>query len=664
MAANSGAIRAGRAFVELFGDDSKLVRVLNQASKKVKAFGTGLMSIGGSLMAGGMAIAAPIAAAVKEFSDFGSALNDMSARTGVSVESLGELGYAAQLAGADLDTLESGIRKMQKNLGKAGEVSKDAAASLAEIGLNAEELQAMAPEEQFQAIADGISGIEDSTKKSAIAMALFGKSGTMLLPMLDGLAETREEARRLGLVLSTADASAADKLSDTLDTLWASIKGVGMQIGAALAPSITDLAAGITENVAKVIAWVKANKDLIVTVAKIVGWVIAGGAALVALGGTIYVVGMALGGLASIAGVIGSAFSLVVGVFGFIATAFGAILSPLGLLVAGLIGLATYFTATGQAGEWIGDILGWLGESFGWLKDTALKVWNAISTAIASGDIAAAFNVAWTSIKVIWTSGTSWLYQKWAAFKGWFLQVWNEAVYGTAMLMTDAWAGMQRTWVSVVAGMKVVWSQFTTWAANTWNSMQQGIGNVFLSALEKIGVLTAQEAQWAKEDMNKTLNDQKSERTKTADAYQAEIAREAEARKKQITSEQNATNEALVQDMKAKDEARQKAIDADVAASKAAAEKARAEWDAAMGLAGVADTTAQPGGPGKPKGFAGVDVSGQGKSKVMSTFNAFALSGFGVAGNAQEETARNTRETARVLKKFEWSGIQTSVRAE
>jgi hypothetical protein len=38
MPAKPGAIRAGRAFVELFADDSKLVRGLRRASAKPKAF--------------------------------------------------------------------------------------------------------------------------------------------------------------------------------------------------------------------------------------------------------------------------------------------------------------------------------------------------------------------------------------------------------------------------------------------------------------------------------------------------------------------------------------------------------------------------------------------------------------------------------------------------
>ena len=42
---NAGAIRAGRAFVELFTDDRKLVRGLKRASRRLKAFAAGVLPL-------------------------------------------------------------------------------------------------------------------------------------------------------------------------------------------------------------------------------------------------------------------------------------------------------------------------------------------------------------------------------------------------------------------------------------------------------------------------------------------------------------------------------------------------------------------------------------------------------------------------------------------
>ncbi len=51
--ANSKGIKAGRGFVELFADDSKLARGLKSAQKKLEAFGSGIRPIGTRMMAAG-----------------------------------------------------------------------------------------------------------------------------------------------------------------------------------------------------------------------------------------------------------------------------------------------------------------------------------------------------------------------------------------------------------------------------------------------------------------------------------------------------------------------------------------------------------------------------------------------------------------------------------
>jgi hypothetical protein len=44
----------------------------------------------------------------------------MSKRTGVSVEALSELGFAAEQSGADLATLEAGLRRMSRVIKDGG----------------------------------------------------------------------------------------------------------------------------------------------------------------------------------------------------------------------------------------------------------------------------------------------------------------------------------------------------------------------------------------------------------------------------------------------------------------------------------------------------------------------------------------------------------------
>src|SRR5262245_3402549 len=102
--ASARGIRAGAAYVELYLSDSRLVRGLEKAEKRLKAFGEGLRSIGTKMATIGAAVAGSMLGASKVFADMGSDLVDMSQRTGVSVESLSELGYAAEQSGTDMAT--------------------------------------------------------------------------------------------------------------------------------------------------------------------------------------------------------------------------------------------------------------------------------------------------------------------------------------------------------------------------------------------------------------------------------------------------------------------------------------------------------------------------------------------------------------------------------
>src|SRR5574337_1041845 len=104
---SSSSIRAGAAYIEISANDAQLVKGLQSATRRLKAFGDGLKTIGASIEQAGLKITAlgvgivgGLLAAARSFSATGDQLDKMATRTGVSVEALSELGYAAQLSGA------------------------------------------------------------------------------------------------------------------------------------------------------------------------------------------------------------------------------------------------------------------------------------------------------------------------------------------------------------------------------------------------------------------------------------------------------------------------------------------------------------------------------------------------------------------------------------
>jgi chromosome segregation ATPase len=223
-----GAIRAGQAFVELYADESKLVRGLKRAERRLKAFGARIRNVGLKVAAVGAAMLAPLVAATRTFASMGDDVAKMARRTGFAVEALSELRFAASQTGTDMKALESSLRRMQRSIYDAGRGLSTATDALEDLGLRFEDLDGLTPEQQFRLLADRIGSLEDPTTRAAIAMSLFGRSGTALLPMFAqgaaGIEALQAKARELGLTMSAEDAAAAEQLTDALDALWKSVK--------------------------------------------------------------------------------------------------------------------------------------------------------------------------------------------------------------------------------------------------------------------------------------------------------------------------------------------------------------------------------------------------------------------------------------------------------
>ncbi len=359
---SSKGIRAGRAFVELFADDRRLVRGLRAAERKIKAFGAGVRNLGLKMAGMGAAVLAPMIGAAKAFSAMGDQVAKMAKRTGLSVETLSELRFVASQTGTEFESLENGFRRMQRSVYDAGRGLSTAVDALADLGLSFEDLDGLSPEKQFKLLADRIGQIEDPTTKAAVAMSLFGRTGTNLLPMFaagsKGIEELQAQARQLGLTMSSEDARAAEEFTDALDALWKVVKMGVFRVGAALAPALQQLATVFTQIAIKTSAWIDANRGVIVTIAKVAAAVVAGGAALAVLGVAISAIGSMFGALAAVLSVV---------------------LSPLGLVLAAATVLGIVLARTSDLG---GKAMQQLASAFAWFKDAAVTAISAVVFAV------------------------------------------------------------------------------------------------------------------------------------------------------------------------------------------------------------------------------------------------------------------------------------------
>lgn len=386
---SAAGVRAGRAFIEIGADDDQMRRILRQAQKRLADFAKQVAGAGAGLTAAGAAIAAPLAVAVAHFAKAGDALDKMSGRTGFTVETLSKLEFAMNRSGASMVDLEIGIRRMQRTI-EEGLYSDD----LARIGVDAEALAKMTPEQQFQAIADGISGLEDASARTAVAFNLFGDSGTKLLNFInagpEGMRALTREADELGLTMSTSAAKNAAAFGDAMGKLKEQVDAIKNAIGNALAPALTSLAELLKERGKDIIDWVHANGQVIVGVAATAAGLAGLGTVLVGVAGAVAGLSLAVGGLAA---------------------ALTFVLSPIGLVAVGLGAAATGFLVFTEAGRrsvgQVKDSLGSMLKSIGAVLGDVIKALTSgkldMAANIAGSALRLAFENAFAAIRMAWT---------------------------------------------------------------------------------------------------------------------------------------------------------------------------------------------------------------------------------------------------------------------
>jgi len=592
--ATARGIRAGRAFVELFADDSKLVRGLRRAEKRLKAFGDRIRNLGLKVAGLGTALLAPLAASAKAFSGMGDQVAKMAKRTGLSVETLSELKFVASQTGTEFESLEMAFRRMQRSIYDAGRGLSTAKDALADLGLTFKDLDGLSPEAQFKLLADRISEVADPTKRAAIAMTLFGRTGTNLLPMFArgaaGIEALQKEARRLGLTMSSTDAKAAEDFTDALDALWKVVKMGVFRVGAALAPVLKQLAETITGVAVKVGAWIQANREVIVTVMRVVAAVVAGGVALAALGTIISGLGSALGGLIAVVTGVGTVFKLLAGVIAFL-------LSPIGAVITAVAALGAYLVyATGAGGK----ALAWLGERFNVLKEDALTAYQGIADALAAGDIGLAVKVLWLTLKMEWTRGINFLEKAWLNFRNFFIRIGYDAWHGLLAVVETVWHGLEVGWIETTAFFSKAWQSFVGFFAKTWERIKAAA----LKAWNWIKSLFDESIDLAAE--NRLVEQEKQRAISQIENEQQRRIAEREAQRQAERQRAAAIHEATMAEIGRENLRKHSELDAEyerrMAANEADLEKARKEWRDAVEEARNKRKAKEAAGPDKLEG--------------------------------------------------------------
>lgn len=160
--------------------------------------------------------------AIQKLADEAGNFQDIAEKTGANAEALASFKVSADVAGTSVETIASAMNKLTKGLVSVDDETKDAGAALKALGIPIAEFKQLDPAAQMEEVAKALARFEDGAGKTAVAMALFGKSGAELLPFLKELAA--EGGRQVILTqqqIERADAySDAQKRTRAEVTLW------------------------------------------------------------------------------------------------------------------------------------------------------------------------------------------------------------------------------------------------------------------------------------------------------------------------------------------------------------------------------------------------------------------------------------------------------------
>lgn len=341
MAASAGGIRAGQAYVELTADDSRLRAGLAAAQSRLAAWGAQVRKVGLAVFAAGAGIVAPLIAAAKQWASGGDALLKLATRTGMTVELLSQLRYAAGLSGTAIEDLEKASKKLSVTITDAMNGSQSALDKLGGVNI-AKQLAALTPDQQFLTVAKAVGMIADPTRRAAAAVAVFGRSGTQLLPLIEHMDTLRAEARKVGATMTTEQAQKAAELEEAWKRLEGATARITKALGSALAPALTRVINDILPVLIAVRDWIKHNQTVVVSIAKV-------GAVLVAAGATILAVSAVITTAAWVFRALGMAVTVITGTFSVLRATASGISAVVGFLTTNLWGTSVALRAVATA---------------------------------------------------------------------------------------------------------------------------------------------------------------------------------------------------------------------------------------------------------------------------------------------------------------------------
>lgn len=256
------AVKIGSLFFDMRVGLAAWQRDMGRASKRLQRFGSSVgrvarqMSIFGGAVSGvGLVL---LANRTIEAADN---IDKLSARLGVSTEALSQYRHVAELSGVQFNTLTMALQRMTRRVSEAASGTGEARDAIKELGLSAEALERLSPDQQFEVLADALQNVESQTDRVRLAFKLFDSEGVAVLQTMEdgaeGIRRMREEADKLGKTLTREQTDKLVAAKDAWTRFNAAIEGMVQTFVVELGPALAAVGEWLADRLPIALSWLK-----------------------------------------------------------------------------------------------------------------------------------------------------------------------------------------------------------------------------------------------------------------------------------------------------------------------------------------------------------------------------------------------------------------------
>lgn len=206
------------------------------------------VSSGGAALVGVLGgIAVTLGRATMKTKDAAGEIDELSHKTGLSVETIQEFNYASEYLEISASEIGSSIAKMVKNMDSARSGTGAAAEAFKKLKVSVVDSHGHLrdSEQTFYRVVDALGKVAGESDRDALAMAIFGKSArelnTVIMEGSEGIRGYAQQAHDMGYVMSSEQIDKFNQLDDAMVKMQKTSEALQNKFAEALLPILITL---------------------------------------------------------------------------------------------------------------------------------------------------------------------------------------------------------------------------------------------------------------------------------------------------------------------------------------------------------------------------------------------------------------------------------------